>query len=60
MTLLHDSGLSPDRRYLDNCSTVTAFANGKYLENIKKVTNGMKVNCNAGEMKTNEVGFMEN
>jgi hypothetical protein len=59
--LLHVSlaqgGTLPDNRaYLDGCSTVTAFKSGKYLKNIRSVNGGVKINCNAGAMTTNERG----
>jgi hypothetical protein len=56
----------PDwQAYLDGCSTVTAFKNKKHLTSIhsKKhlmsihtVARGVKINCNAGNLKTNQQG----
>lgn len=59
--LLHVSMLQADelpdnRAYLDGCSTVTAFKSKQYLENIRSVKRGVKINCNSGVMCTNEVG----
>ena len=45
-----------NRVYLDNCSTITAFKNAKYICNIKTQKKGMQVNCNAGSIKTNRKG----
>jgi hypothetical protein len=42
--------------YLDGCLTVTAFKSKKYLSNIHTVKCGVKINCNAGTMKTNQQG----
>jgi hypothetical protein len=56
VTMLHGCGLSEDRAYLDNCSTITAFLDEKYLEGIVTVRDGMKINCNAGTMTTNRRG----
>ncbi len=64
--LLHVSMLQADelpdnRAYLDSCSTVTcstvtAFKSKQYLENIRSVKRGVKINCNSGVMCTNKVG----
>ena len=59
--LLHVSMLQADelpdnRAYLDGCSTVTAFKSKQYLENIRSVKRGVKINCNSGVMRTDEVG----
>ncbi len=58
--LLHVSMLQADelpdnRAYLDGCSTVTAFKSKQYLENIRSVKQGVKINCNSGLMRTNKV-----
>ena len=53
VTMLQGKGLSRDRAYLDNCSTVTAFTDPKYIENLRTVERGMTVNGNAGVVKTN-------
>jgi hypothetical protein len=47
----------PDwRAYLDGCSTVTMFKSKKHLMNIHTVARGVKINCNAGNLKTNQQG----
>jgi hypothetical protein len=48
--------LPDDRAYLDGCSTVTAFKNGKFLRDIHSVREGIKINCNAGAVTTNKKG----
>jgi hypothetical protein len=45
-----------NRAYLDGCSTMTAFKNDKYLMGVKKVREGIKINCNAGSVMTNLKG----
>jgi hypothetical protein len=42
--------------YLDGCLMVTAFKSGKYLENLHRVEQGIKINCNSGVMRTNQMG----
>ena len=59
--LLHVSMLQADelpdnRAYLDRCSTVMAFKSKQYLKNVRLVKRGVKINCNSGVMRTNEVG----
>ena len=47
----------PDwRAYFDKCSTVTAFKSKKHLKNVHTVARGVKINCNAGNLKTNQQG----
>ena len=36
--------------------TVTAFKSRKHLKNIHTVARGVKINCNAGNLKTNQQG----
>jgi hypothetical protein len=48
--------LPDSHAYLDGCSTVTAFKSGKYLENLHHVERGIKINCNSGTMRTNQMG----
>jgi hypothetical protein len=48
--------LPDDRAYLDGCSTVTAFKNKKFLENLGQVRGGIKINCNAGAVRTDVKG----
>ncbi len=35
---------------------VTVFKTGKSLGNIWHVSQGVKINCNSGSMRTNQVG----
>ncbi len=54
----NQGGELPDNRaYLDGCSTVTAFKNGKFLSDIHSVREGIKINCNAGAVTTNKGGL---
>jgi hypothetical protein len=48
--------LPEDRAYLDGCSTVTAFKNDKFLKEIRTVSGGIKINCNAGAVVMNMKG----
>jgi hypothetical protein len=48
--------LPDDRACLDGCSTVTAFKNKKFLENLRQVKGGIKINCNAGAVSTDVKG----
>jgi hypothetical protein len=50
--------LPDSRTYLDGCLTVTAFKSRKYLENLRSVEHGIKINCNSGAMRTNQMGSM--
>jgi hypothetical protein len=54
--MLQGDALPNNRAYLDGCSTVTAFKADKYLQGIKTVQNGIRINCNAGAVTTNELG----
>ena len=56
VAMLKVKELPSNRAYLDNCSTVTAFKTAKCIRNIKTKKKGMKVNCNAGSIKTNRKG----
>ena len=56
VTLAQGGALPDNRAYLDGCSTVTAFKTDKYLQGIKTVRNGIRINCNAGAVTTNELG----
>jgi len=56
MSMVQGEALPDNRAYLDGCSTVTAFKTDKYLKGIKTVRNGIKINCNAGAVTTNEMG----
>ena len=54
--MLQGEALPNNRAYLDRCSTVTAFKSDRYLKGIKTVRNGIKINCNAEAVTTNEMG----
>jgi hypothetical protein len=56
VTLAQGGVLPNNQAYLDGCSTVTAFKNDKYLKGVKKVREGIKINCNAGLVTTNLKG----
>ena len=55
-TMVQGEELPDWRAYLDGCSTVTAFKSKKHLKNIRTVACGVKINCNAGNLKTNQQG----
>ena len=42
--------------YLDGCSTVTVFKSKKHLTNIRTMACGVRINCNAGNLKANQQG----
>ena len=56
MIMVQREALPNNRAYLDGYSTVTAFKTDKYLDGIKTVRNGIKINCNAGAVTTNKMG----
>ena len=56
VSLLQGGELPDDRAYLDGCSTVTAFKSERFLEGIKAVKGGIRINCNAGVVTTNKQG----
>jgi hypothetical protein len=56
VSLSQGGELPDDQAYLDGCSTVTAFKNGKFLSDIHLVREGIKINCNAGTVTTNKKG----
>jgi hypothetical protein len=56
VSMLQADELPDDHAYLDGCSTVTAFKTKKYLENLRRVKQGVKINCNSGAMHTNIMG----
>jgi hypothetical protein len=56
VSMLQRDSLPDNRAYLDGCSTVTTFKADKYLQGIKTVQNGIRINCNAGAVTTNELG----
>ncbi len=53
VSLMQDRDLPDNRAYLDGCWTVTAFKNKRFLEEIRTVEGGIKINCNAGAVVTN-------
>ena len=56
VSMLQGDALPDNSAYLDGCSTVTAFKADKYLQGIKMVRNGIRINCNTGAVTTNELG----
>ena len=54
--MLQGDALPDNRAYLNECSTVTAFKADKYLQGIKTVWDGIRINCNAGAVTTNKLG----
>jgi hypothetical protein len=56
VSLSQGGELPNDQAYLDGCSTVTAFKNGKFLRDIHSVREGIKINCNTGTVTTNKKG----
>lgn len=50
------NGLSDDRLYLTNCSTVTAVKNKDLLKNIRRMEHELNVSCNTGVAKANQIG----
>ncbi len=56
VSLLWADALPDHWAYLDGCSTVTAFKSKQYLINTCTINKGVKINCNLGEMRTNQVG----
>jgi len=56
VTFSQGKELPDDRAYLDGCSMVTAFKNKKFLENLRQVKGGIKINCNAGAVSTDVKG----
>ena len=52
------AGLDNDRMYVNNCSTVTASKNKKYLTNLRNADGELNVSCNAGVPRTGQVGLL--
>jgi hypothetical protein len=47
----------PDSRaYLDGCSTVTAFKSRKYPVSLRCVERVIRIHCNSGMVRTNQMG----
>jgi hypothetical protein len=57
VSLMQGDALLDNRAYLDGCSTVTAFKSNRYLEGIRMLPHGIKINCNVGAVVTNEMGL---
>jgi hypothetical protein len=58
--MVQGGALLDNRAYLNGCSTVTVFKTDKYLHEIKTVPGGIKINCNAGAVSTNQMGTYGN
>jgi len=56
VTFSQGGELLDDRAYLDGCLTMTAFKSKKFLENLRQVNGGIKINCNAGAVSTDVKG----
>jgi hypothetical protein len=56
VSMLQADELPNNKAYLDGCSTVRAFKSKEYLENIRSVKPGVRINCNSVVMRTNETG----
>ena len=54
VALLQGKDCLDDQAYLHNCPTATAFKSLNFLTNIETQAKGMKMNCNAGAVKTNQ------
>jgi len=50
------NGLSDDRLYLDNCSTVTAVKNPAFPKYLREAEQQLSVSCNAGVAQAQQVG----
>ena len=50
------NGLSDDRLYLDNRSTVTAVKNKEFLKNLRDAEQDLSVSYNAGVAKASQLG----
>ena len=55
-TMVQGEELPDWRAYLDGFSTVTTFKSKKHLKYIHTVAGGIQINCNAGNLKTNQQG----
>ncbi len=56
MSLMQGEALPNHRAYLDGCSIVMAFKTDKYLDNIRTVAKGIKINCSASAVAANKRG----
>jgi hypothetical protein len=59
VTLAQGGALPDNRAYLDGCSTVMAFKLKKYIKEVEEGDAGIKINCNAGAVVTNQMGKYE-
>ena len=48
--------LAKDMPYLGSCSTVAAFRNNHYLEDIKEASHSLEANCNTGTVVASKKG----
>ncbi len=56
VSMLQADKLPDDQVYLDGCSTVMAFKTKKYLDYLRRVKQGVKINYNSRAMCTNIMG----
>ena len=56
VSMLQGKELPSNRAYLDNCSTVTAFNNAKYIRNIKTKKKECRWTATLGALKKTEKG----
>ncbi len=57
VSLMQGGALPDNWAYLNGCSTVTAFKSNRYLEGIRTLPHGIKINCNPGAVVTNKMGL---
>jgi hypothetical protein len=55
-SMLQADKLLDDQAYIDRCLMVTALRTKKYLDNLRRVDRGVKINSNLGAIRTNKVG----
>jgi hypothetical protein len=60
VVLVQGGALPDNRAYLNGCLTVTAFKMNKYLQEIKTMPGGIKINCNSGAVSINRMGMYRN
>ncbi len=56
VSILQADELPTNHVYLDGFSTLMVFRTKKYLENLQRVKQRVKINCNSGALHTNIVG----
>jgi hypothetical protein len=54
---MQGDALPDNQAYLNGCSMVTAFKSNRYLEGIRMLPHGIKINCNTGAVVMNEMGL---